>query len=96
MGLLELLMGVETPISPPKMIDTAAPDGAPPRRIRTVEIIIYRFSWFGCELPFMCGSSDHFFKKLNARLKIKNQTLIDPDHIFNHDHDRDEKFSFKV
>jgi hypothetical protein len=35
-GLLELLMGVETPI-PPKMITTAAPDGAPPRRIKTVE-----------------------------------------------------------
>jgi hypothetical protein len=32
----ELLMGVETPI-PPKMITTAAPDGAPPRRIKTVE-----------------------------------------------------------
>jgi len=29
-------MGVETPI-PPKMITTAAPDGAPPRRIKTVE-----------------------------------------------------------
>jgi len=43
-GLLELQMGVETPI-PPKMIDAAAPDGAPPRRIKTVEIIIYRFSW---------------------------------------------------
>jgi len=29
-------MGVETPI-PPKMITTAAPDGAPLRRIKTVE-----------------------------------------------------------
>jgi hypothetical protein len=29
-------MGVETPI-PQKMITTAAPDGAPPRRIKTVE-----------------------------------------------------------
>jgi len=29
-------MGVETPI-PPKMITTAAPDGAPPRWIKTVE-----------------------------------------------------------
>jgi hypothetical protein len=38
-------MGVETPI-PQKMIHAAAPDGAPPRRIKTVEIIIYRFSWF--------------------------------------------------
>jgi hypothetical protein len=31
------------------MINAAAPDGAPPRRIKTVEKIIYRFSWFGCE-----------------------------------------------
>ena len=41
-------MGVETPI-PPKMIHAAAPDGAPPRRIRTVEIIISRFSWLEYE-----------------------------------------------
>ena len=33
MGLLELLMGVETPI-PPKMITTAAPEGAPPQRLQ--------------------------------------------------------------
>ena len=37
-GLLELLMGVETPM-PPKMINAAASDGAPPRRIKTVENI---------------------------------------------------------
>jgi len=48
MGLLELLMGVETPIHP-KMIIAAAPDGAPPRRIKTVETIICRFSWLGCK-----------------------------------------------
>jgi len=47
-GLLELLMGVETPM-PPKMINAAAPDGALPRRIKTVEKIICRFSWWGCE-----------------------------------------------
>ncbi len=29
-------MGVETPI-PPEMMNPAAPDGAPPRRIKTVE-----------------------------------------------------------
>jgi hypothetical protein len=40
--LQELLMGVETPI-PPKMINAAAPDGAPPRRIRTVKKKFYRF-----------------------------------------------------
>jgi hypothetical protein len=40
--LQELLMGVETPI-PPKMINAAAPDGAPPRRIKTVEKIIAIF-----------------------------------------------------
>ena len=44
--LQELLMGVETPI-PPKMINAAAPDGAPPRRIKNGVIIICRFSWFG-------------------------------------------------
>ena len=33
-------MGVETPM-PPKMINVAAPDGAPPRRIKMVKIIIY-------------------------------------------------------
>ena len=33
-------MGVETPI-PPKMINAAAPDGAPPRRIKTVEKKIF-------------------------------------------------------
>jgi len=31
-------MGVETPM-PPKMINAAAPGGAPPRRIKTVEKI---------------------------------------------------------
>jgi hypothetical protein len=38
-SLQELLNGVETPILP-KMINAAAPVGAPPRRIKTVEIII--------------------------------------------------------
>jgi len=52
-----LLMGVEIPI-PPKMIPAAAPEGAPPRRIKTVETIICRFSCFGCELPFMCVSTE--------------------------------------
>jgi len=33
MGLQELLMGVETPI-PPEMINAAAPDGAPSRRLK--------------------------------------------------------------
>ena len=37
-GLLELLVGVEIPM-PPKMINAAASDGAPPRRIKTVEKI---------------------------------------------------------
>jgi hypothetical protein len=41
-------MGVETLISP-KMIIAATPDAALPRRIRTVEIIICRFSWLVCE-----------------------------------------------
>jgi hypothetical protein len=38
--LPELLMGVETPI-PPKMINAAAPGRKPPRRIKTVEIMIF-------------------------------------------------------
>jgi hypothetical protein len=37
-------MGVETPLTL-KMINAAAPDGAPPRRIKRVEINMYRFSW---------------------------------------------------
>ncbi len=41
-------MGVETLILP-NMINAAAPAGALPRRIKTVEIIILRFSWFECE-----------------------------------------------
>ena len=41
-------MGVETPI-PQKMINAAATDGAPPRRIKTVEIMFYCFSMLECE-----------------------------------------------
>jgi len=41
-------MGVETPI-PPKTINAAAPEEAPPRRIKIVEIIFRRFSWSGCK-----------------------------------------------
>jgi hypothetical protein len=41
--LQELLMGVDTTM-PPNMINAAAPGRKPPRRIRTVEIIIYSFS----------------------------------------------------
>jgi len=44
----DMRMRVETPI-PPNMITAAAPDGAPPRRIKKVETIICRFSWLGCE-----------------------------------------------
>ena len=62
--LQELLMGVETPI-PPKMINAAAPDGAPPRRIKMVEIIICQFSWSGCERQFMCVSPAQ--KKINKK-----------------------------
>jgi hypothetical protein len=52
-------MGVETPI-PPKMINAAAPDGAPPRQIKTIEIIICRFSRLGCEPDrFMCVSTGY-------------------------------------
>jgi len=66
-GLLELQMGVETPI-PPKMIDAAAPDGAPPRRIKTVEIIICRFSYFGGEPDrFMLVSAE---KKLHNAFEL--------------------------
>ena len=44
----ELLTRVETSILP-KMINATAPDGAPPRRSKTVEPFICRFSWLGCE-----------------------------------------------
>jgi hypothetical protein len=46
--LSDRTMGVETPI-PPITICAAAPDGALPRRIKTVGIMICRFSWFGRE-----------------------------------------------
>jgi hypothetical protein len=60
--LQELLMGVETPI-PPNTINAAAPGGAPPRRIKTVEIII-SVSWFGCEPDrFKHVSPEHFFSE---------------------------------
>ena len=60
-SLDELLMGVETPI-PPNTIYAAAPEGAPPRRIRTVEIKIFRFSWSGCEPDrFICVFPEQFF-----------------------------------
>jgi hypothetical protein len=41
-------MEVEIPI-PAKMINAAAPNDVPPRRIKTIEIIICRFSGFECE-----------------------------------------------
>jgi hypothetical protein len=70
-GLLELLMGVETPM-PPKMMNAAAPDGAPPRRIKTVEKIICRFSWLGCEPDrFMLVSPEQFFFKTVERVMKK-------------------------
>ena len=54
-------MGDETPI-PPKMINAAAPEGAPPRRIKTVEIKFCQYSWFECEPDrFMNVSHERFF-----------------------------------
>ena len=50
-------MGFQTPLAP-KKINAAAPDGAPPRRIKKVEIIICSFSCFGCELTFMLVSPE--------------------------------------
>jgi hypothetical protein len=56
------MMGADTPIT----IDAAAPDGAPPRRIKTVEIIIHRFSRRGYEPDrFMHVSPEHFFLKIH-------------------------------
>jgi len=61
LNLQESLMGVETPI-PPKMMNAAAPGGAPPRRIKTLEISIGRFLWFGYEPDrFMLVSPENFF-----------------------------------
>jgi len=34
--------------------------------------------------------------KINVRLKIKSQTLIDPDHIFMQGNSRDKNFSIRV
>jgi hypothetical protein len=53
----KMMMGADAPI-PPITMGAAAPGGAPPRRIKTVEIINCRFSWFGFERPFMCVSPE--------------------------------------
>ncbi len=39
-----------------------------------------------------------FAQKLSIKVYLKffNQGTIDPDHFFNHDHDRDAKISIKV
>jgi hypothetical protein len=47
---------------PPKMKNAAAPGRKPPRWIKTVEIIICRFSCFWYELPVMCVSTETFFQ----------------------------------
>jgi hypothetical protein len=60
--LQELLMGVFDPPTP-KKINAAAPDGAPARRIKTVEIIICPFSWLWWELPSMPVSTEPSFLK---------------------------------
>ncbi|MFA5266992.1 MAG: hypothetical protein WC379_03395 [Methanoregula sp.] len=55
--LQKLPMVVEIPILP-KMINASGPGRTPPRGIQTSEIIIFRFSWFGCEPPFMLVSPE--------------------------------------
>ena len=70
-------MGVETPI-PPEMMNPAAPDGAPPRRIKTVEKIICRFSYFECERPFMCVSTE----QKSLQISTKNSADITDSHYY--------------
>jgi len=78
-------MGVE--ISPQKMIKAAAPEGAPPWRIKTVEIIICRFPSFRYGLPFMPVSPKRFsfsgylagkkqIAKFYSRLPDKTRIII--------------------
>jgi hypothetical protein len=49
--------GLRPPYTP-KTINAAAPDGAPLRRIKTVEIIICRFHGLGVNTLFMPGSPE--------------------------------------
>jgi hypothetical protein len=59
-GFPGLLMEVEIAI-PFKLKNAAAPDGAPPRRIKTAEKFICRFSSSACELSFVHVSAEPFF-----------------------------------
>jgi len=34
--------------------------------------------------------------KIKVRFEISNHGLVDPEQVFNHDHDRGEKFSIRV
>ncbi len=62
MGLLELLMGVETPM-PPRMINAAAPGGVPPRRITMVEM---------CEPNrFRLVFPEHLFYDCSQRIRLQ-------------------------
>ena len=74
-------MGVETPI-PPNMIGAAAPAGALPRRIYTVEIIICWFSGIGFEPDrFMPGSPERitpFRNRMPAVLPVSSPVFDNP------------------
>jgi len=65
--------------------DSACPLPTPPLRVAIVRY--YLFISLGMD-RLQIG----FCRKNRDRFHHENQTLIDPDHIFNQDHDRDENF----
>ena len=58
-------MGVETPI-PPKMMNAAAPDGAPPRRIKRLKKLFANFQYSGMNPT---GSCSFFPNKISSEKK---------------------------
>jgi hypothetical protein len=52
--------------------------------------------FFNQGVPKIFPSKSAGIFSIKVRLKNKNQSLIDPDQVFNHDPDRDENFFIKV
>ena len=68
-------MGVETPI-PPNRINAAAPEGAPPRRIRTVEKLFADFHGFGVNWISSYAFLQSIISKSDRNFSSKNRTMI--------------------
>jgi hypothetical protein len=47
-------------------------------------------------VPWSTGRTEiGFYRENRVRFNNEDRSLIDPDHVFNRDRDRDEYFSFK-